>query len=201
MNNQTIDFRQYLVNKHLSANTIKSYMTAVSQYESMFDQYDAESLDSYKHYMTKNHKPQTINLRILAINKYLAFIGKGDLALPLIKIQHASFSDNVVSPKDYSRMKQGLLNDADLRWYYMIWTMGATGARVSELVRIRIEDIIQGYVDILSKGDKTRRLFFPIQLRKSVYKWGESQGQLSGYLFTNNRGEPISTRGFSIHLK
>ena len=74
MNNQTIDFRQYLVNKHLSANTIKSYMTAVTQYESMFDQYDAESLDSYKHYMTKNHKPQTINLRILAINKYLAFL-------------------------------------------------------------------------------------------------------------------------------
>ena len=201
MNNQTIDFRQYLVNKHLSANTIKSYMTAVTQYESMFDQYDAESLDSYKHYMTKNHKPQTINLRILAINKYLAFIGKGHLALPLIKIQHASFSDNVVSPKDYSRMKQGLLKDEDLRWYYMIWTMGATGARVSELVRIRIEDIIQGYVDILSKGDKTRRLYFPIQLRKSVYQWGESQGQLSGYLFTNNRGEPISTRGFAIHLK
>lgn len=74
MNNQTIDFRQYLINKHLSPNTIKSYMTAVTQYESMFDQYDAESLKNFKHYMTKNHKPQTINLRILAINKYLAFL-------------------------------------------------------------------------------------------------------------------------------
>ena len=201
MNNQTIDFRQYLVNKHLSANTIKSYMKAVEHYESMFSQYDAESLNSYKHYMTRNYKPQTINLRILAINKYLSFIGKGDLALPLIKIQHASFSDNVVTPKEYSRMKQGLLNDDDLRWYYMIWTMGATGARVSELVQIKIEDIIHGYVDILSKGDKTRRLYFPIQLRKSVYQWGESQGQLSGYLFTNNRGEPITPRGFSILRK
>lgn len=120
MDNQTNDFRQYLVNKHLAANTIKSYMTAVTQYESMFEQYDAESLEAYKHYMVKHHKPQTTNLRILAINKYLAFIGKGDLALPLIKIQHASFSDNVVTPKEYTRIKQGLLNDDDLRWYYMI---------------------------------------------------------------------------------
>ena len=194
-------FHQHLLDSHLAVNTIKAYMTAVELYSSMFTELDADSLDRYKSHLTKFFKPQTVNQRILAINRFLKFMGKGNLALPIIKMQNISFSDNIVSRRDYNRLKQGLLSDGEIRWYFMIWTMGATGARVSELVKIRIEDIMAGYVDILSKGNKTRRIFFPRTLSREVRRWSAEEGGLTGYLFLNKSGDVISTRGYSMHLK
>lgn len=201
MKKETNNFRQYLINNHLAANTIKSYMKAVEQYCSMYENCDAKSLDSYKQYLVKHHRPQTINLRILSINKFLTYIGKGNLALPLIKMQHLTFTDNIVSTKEYEFIKRKLLEDGDYKWFFMIWAMGASGARVSELLQIRIEDILHGSVELLSKGGKTRYIYFPRALRKAIAKWGVENGQTSGFLFTNNRGYPITSRGFSLHLK
>ena len=42
-------------------------MKAVEQYCSMYENCDAKSLDSYKQYFVKHHKPQTINLRIRSV--------------------------------------------------------------------------------------------------------------------------------------
>lgn len=59
MKKATNDFRQYLVNNHLAANTIRSYMKAVEQYCSMYETCDAKSLDSYKQYLVKHHNLPT----------------------------------------------------------------------------------------------------------------------------------------------
>ena len=194
-------FNKFLIDKHLAPNTIKAYMTAVEQYFNLFDEVNAKNLDKFKQHLIKHYKPQTINLRILGVNKFLAFINKQKLALPLVKIQHVSFNDNVVSNRDYALIKNKLLEEGDYKWFFMIWAMGSSGARVSELLQVRIEDIILGSVELLSKGGKTRCIYFPKSLRKEIAKWGAANGQTSGYLFTNNRGEPISSRGFSFHLK
>ena len=77
-------FHQHLIDSHLAVNTIKAYMTAVELYSSMFTELDADSLDRYKSHLTKFFKPQTVNQRILAINRFLKFMGKGNLALPII---------------------------------------------------------------------------------------------------------------------
>ena len=39
--------------------------------------------------------------------------------------------------------------------------MAATGVRISELVQIQIEDIRRGQLDLYSKGNKIRRIYFP----------------------------------------
>lgn len=195
------DFEIFLREKHLSDNSVKAYVKAVTMFENMYLEWTVPNLNAYKDYLIANHKPQTVNLRVLAINKYLAFTGRRKLQLKPVKLQGKCFSDNVISQVDYSRIKNGLLAENDKQWFFMVWTMGATGARVSELLQIRIEDIVNGHKDLVSKGGKSRRLYFPLALRNEIIRWGTEEGRLSGYLFINNKGCQITTRGFSIHLK
>ena len=49
-------------------------------------------------------------------------------------------------------------------WYFLIRFLGATGARVSELVQFKAEHLRVGYFDLYTKGGKVRRLFVPKEL-------------------------------------
>ena len=86
-------------------------------------------------------------------------------------------------------------------WYFVVWFMTATGARISELVQIKVEHVSIGYLDIYAKGGKIRRLYIPKKLRNEACRWLEEKGNTSGYLFLNRYGEPITTRGIAIQLK
>ncbi|VPM14049.1 integrase/recombinase, phage integrase family [Streptococcus pneumoniae] len=79
--------------------------------------------------------------------------------------------------------------------------LGATGARVSELIKLKVEHVEIGYFDIYSKGGKIRRLYIPKKLRNSCLSWLESENRRSGYLFLNKFNEPITARGVAQQLK
>ena len=93
MKKETNNFRQYLINNHFAANTIKSYMKAVEQYCSMYENCDAKSLDSYKQYLVKHHRPQTINIRIRSVTcmpRHSSISGQTLLPLPTFSDTRAS---------------------------------------------------------------------------------------------------------------
>ena len=50
-------------------------------------------------------------------------------------------------------------------------TFATTGVRVSELVKLNVEDVLSGMVDIHSKGDRIRRIYFPKKLIVSLKQW------------------------------
>ena len=79
--------------------------------------------------------------------------------------------------------------------------MAATGARVSELLQIKVEHVKCGYLDLYSKGGKVRRLYIPKRLRLESSVWLEANGIGSGYIFLNRFGERITTRGIAQQLK
>jgi site-specific recombinase XerD len=88
-----------------------------------------------------------------------------------------------------------------MEWYFLVWFLGATGARVSEVVQIKVEHVDTGWFDLYSKGGKLRRLYIPVQLRREAMEWLKSIGRSSGYIFLNRYGERISTRGIAVQLK
>ena len=151
--------------------------------------------------MTEHFKPQTINLRLQAINKYLEFIHRSDLKLKFVKVQQKNFLENVISDADYRFLKRKLKSDGLAEWYFVVWFMGATGARISELLRIKAEHVEVGYLDLYSKGGKTRRLYIPKLLREEAKQWLSSEGIRSGYIFRNRFGEVITSRGCAAQLK
>ena len=148
-----------------------------------------------------NFKPQTVNLRLQGINKYLEFTKQEKLKVKFVKVQQKNFLENVISDADYKFLKAQLKADGYDEWYFIVWFMAATGARVSELLHIKAEHIQIGHLDLYSKGGKIRRLYIPKNLRTEAAKWLREIGLTSGYIFLNRFGQRITTRGIASQLK
>ncbi len=149
----------------------------------------------------EHFRPQTVNLRLQGINKYLEFIRKEKLKLKFIKVQQKNFLENVISDADYRFLKRKLKSDGLMEWYFVVWFMGATGARISELLKIKAEHVEIGFLDLYSKGGKIRRLYIPKKLREEAAKWLVQESITSGYIFKNRYGNVISARGIAQQLK
>lgn len=195
------EFREYLKEKNLSESTIATYMQSVSYYLSHYGKPDKDKLLIYKGFLVESFKPKTVNLRIQSINKYLDFIGRSELKLKSVKIQQKSFLENVISNADYNFLKRKLKRDGNMEWYFVIWYLAATGARISELIKIKTEHVEAGFIDIYGKGGKLRRLFIPKKLRLETLDWLCETEHPAGYLFLNRYGERITPRGIAQQLK
>lgn len=125
----------------------------------------------------------------------------GSYRMQSVKEQKKSYLDTVISQRDYERMKKRLKSDGNMYWYFVIRFLGATGARVSELLQIKIEDLRLGYLDLYTKGGKIRRLYFPRSLCAEAIPWFMEKGIKSGFIFLNRHGNLITSRGIELRLK
>lgn len=194
-------FETYLRDQGLSQNTIVSYMYAIKQFNGKYSMLTRKNLRDYKIFLIENYKPQTINLRIRAINCYLESIQKEKWKLSTVKIQQKPFLENVISEADYLYFKNALKNDNELYWYFVVRFLAATGARVSELTQIKSEHVNIGYLDLYSKGGKLRRIYIPAALQKETKKWLQETGKETGFIFLNRYGDRITARGIAVQLK
>ena len=194
-------FENHLGKSDLAKNTVTSYVWTVKYFYAKYNEINRKNLLAYKGYLMENFKPQTVNLRLQGINKYLEFIKKDKLKMKFVKVQQKNFLENVISNEDYKFLKRRLKADGYDEWYFVVWFMAATGARVSELLQIKAEHVVAGHLDIYSKGGKLRRLYIPKTLQKEAKTWLEKEGVASGYIFLNRYGERITTRGIAIQLK
>ena len=195
------EFERYLRGTNLSENTISSYLFAIRQYSSQHDGITKKNLRAYKVWLIENYKPQTVNLRLRAINCYLESIGKDGWKMPFVRVQQKAFLENVISEADYEYFKTCLKSDGELFWYFVIRFLAATGARVSELIQIKVEHIKLGHLDLCSKGGKLRRIYIPKAIQNEVLSWLNDKHQESGFIFLNKYGDRITTRGISGQLK
>ena len=188
MNNE--DFELYLRQGNMAENTINAYLYAIKEYYSRHRELNKRNLLIYKTYLIETFKPKTVNLRIQAMNKYLECIKKPRLRLKSVKVQQRSYLENVISNADYIFLKNKLKRENNLTWYFVVRFLAATGARVSELIQIKVEHVQIGYYDIYTKGGKIRRIYIPKTLRKEAAEW-----------LINRFGERITTRGIAQQLK
>lgn len=86
----------------------------------------------------------------------------------------------------------------------------STGCRVSEIARIRMSDIDDGFKSamVTGKGEKDRRVFFTAKARLTLFDYLAERKSLLGrtssvkksekYLFLSKRGSPLSVRGIQF---
>ena len=162
-----------------------SYVWTVNYFLTHYKEVKKKTLLDYKGYLVENFRPQTVNLRLQGINKYLEFTKQDKLKVKFVKVQQKNFLENVISDADYKFLKAQLKADGYDEWYFVVWFMAATGARVSELLQIKAEHVQVGYLDLYSKGGKIRRLYIPKTLRTEASKWLKEKGVSSGYISLN----------------
>lgn len=196
-----IEFITHLKECNLSENTIRSYAKTIQLYFERYEAINKKFLLCFKGELVERYKGKTVNLRLQAINKYLEFIGKGRLKLKFVKLQQSNFLENVISDADYRYFSRKLKEDNRLNWYFIVRYLCATGARISELLQIKVEDVNIGYLDIYGKGGKIRRLYIPKLLRNETEKWIKQENINTGHLFRNRFGNPITSRGIAHQLK
>ena len=195
------EFERHLRGTNLSENTISSYLFAIKQFSDQYDEVTLKNLRAYKVWLIESYKPKTVNLRLRAMNCYLESIGKDKWKQPFVRVQQKAFLENVISEADYEYFKNCLKRDDELFWYFVIRFLAATGARVSELIQIKVEHIKRGHLDLYSKGGKLRRIYIPKALQDEALSWLSEKQQESGFIFLNKYRERITTRGISGQLK
>lgn len=200
-NEQTRAFLKSLSRQHLSGNTVKAYENAIMRYYRHFDRLSPSNLLGFQALLTAQYRPQTANLSIIGINKYLTYLGKPDWRLPVQRIQHCGFLENVITLDEYQQMLDFTSRICATKYYCIIRTLALTGARVSELKQFRIEHIRQGYLDIVSKGYKMRRIYLPDPLCRDLQQWCESEHRDFGPLFLGRKGQPMTERGIAKALE
>lgn len=205
-----MEFERYLKKQSLSKSTVTAYMGSVRLYYSRHPVLSIENLVLFRDFLIGHYRPATVNLRIHGLNRYLRFLVEHDreMWLPLadfrlksVKVQKTSFTDAIISNEDYELMKRNLKRDGKSLWYFVVRFLGGTGARVSELIQMKVEHLALGYLDLYSKGGKLRRIYFPDALAQEALAWCESMGKKSGFLFVNRQGRPLSPRGILGQLK
>ena len=105
------NFEKHLSKSDLAKNTVTSYVWTVKYFYAKYNEINRKNLLAYKGYLMENFKPQTVNLRLQGINKYLEFIKKDKLKLKFVKVQQKNFLDNVISNEDYKFLKTRLKAD------------------------------------------------------------------------------------------
>ena len=80
-------FKEYLEKSNLAKTTMNVYISTVEYYLRHYDDVSVSNLLAYKGYLLEHFKPQTVNLRIQAINKYLDFLDYENLKMKFVKVQ------------------------------------------------------------------------------------------------------------------
>lgn len=193
-------FTQHLQEKGYAKNTINSYVFAIDQLINRAQPLTNQSLLAHKEWLVSSFAPKTVNNRIGAVNAYLDFIEFNGVRLKGVRIQQKPFLDNVISNEQYAQIRDGLKRDRDWFWYFVVRFLGCTGARVSELRQFRVCHVNAGYMDIISKGQKLRRIWIPQALQRECTTW-KAESAPSDLLFLGKGNKAITSRGISLGLK
>ena len=121
----------------------------------------------------------------------MKFFNKPNLKLKLLKIQNKTFLENVISDADYRFLKNKLKKDGRTNWYFVVRFLAVIGARIGELLQIKVEHVEKGYLDIYGKGGKVRRIYIPKKLKDETIDWLKEINLHSGYLFLNKYCEQL----------
>ena len=129
-------------------------------------------------------------MAIAAINSFLRFVGREDLAIKPLRVQKQIFEnqDKELSKKDYNKLVRAALINGDERTALAIQTICATGIRVSELKYITTESLKNGQAHVYNKG-KNRVIFIPKSLIQMLKKYVINHNIASGPIFVTRSGK------------
>ena len=194
------DFIYYLTQEEdYSPHTLNLYAFSVKKY---FEYANEISVDNYKRFVRtleeNGMSPATIRLRITAIERLSEFVKK-PIKLKRPKFTRKLDTDNVPTESEYEKLLEFLKAKKNKDYYFFVKILATTGARVSEFLQFRWEDITNGEVTLKGKGNKYRRFFFQKSLQKEVLQYIGEAGK-TGYVATGRFGL-LSDRGLNQIMK
>lgn len=224
MKNDIEKFIKYLKEqKNYSKYTIINYEEDLDFLKTYLEKEDISYLDVdysvirlYFNYLDSfNYSKNTIAKKITSARSFYKYLARNN------KIKTNPFSlcslpkkDNLLPKFLYYNELEEMFSSCDtsdlgIRNRCILELLYATGMRVGELVNIKLNDIDlkEKYIKILGKGNKERIVYFgdyaKEYLEKYIYEVRDNllKNKKSDYLFINNSGTNLSSRGVELIIK
>lgn len=184
--------------RNYSQRTIKSYIQCLSDYFKFLAQDPAVlAVEKIKEFLLKKQEngyaPQTVNLHLNAIKFFYREVLKNYNKIDLKFAKRSLKLPIVLSRNEIDKILENIKNK---KHKLMIALAYGAGLRVSELINLRVRDILLDELMIHirdSKGKKDRITIIPEKLKNDLYFLVTGRDG-SDYLFESERGGSLSSR-------
>ena len=201
-------FRGFLREEEREQGTIEKYLRDIRIFAVWAGEREInkELTASWKeHLKAEGFRPETINGKLSAVNKFFRFLGWEDCRVKYLKIQRRLFrrADKNLTKEEYKRLVETADSSGKERLALLMEVICATGIRVSELISMDLNDLNlpAGFIRCRSKG-KERIIPLYRTAVKALQDYVRSiRPQLIAdggeeALFVNMSGERMSRQGF-----
>lgn len=202
---QIAAFAQELYQDERSASTIEKYRRNVQSFAIWLDgrEVSGETAIAWKQYLIdQRYSPMTINSKVIAVNRFLHYMGWYDCKIRTLKLQRRLFREEnrELTKAEYERLIETALELGRQRIALLMETICATGIRVSEVQYITVEAAKRGKAEISLKG-KIRTILMPQKLCRKLLKYAKKQKTVSGKIFLTRNGTGLSRKQIWAEMK
>ena len=161
----------------------------------------------------RHNSPRTRNARLAAIRSFIRYAlafkepEYWSVAQRILAIPSKRFNRPLLGFLSRQEM-QSILNAPDPRQWsgqrdrVLFTLLYNTGARISEILQLRVEDVRDGYVHLRGKGRKDRTVPLWKNTARLVRQWIRQQHLQAGQpLLANRWGQPLTRAGASHRLR
>ena len=185
-------FQTWLMETEKSPLTVEKYMRDVESFGQWLGDRKLDKLAvlEFKKWLVERYAVASVNSILSAVNCYLSWLGREECRVKTLKVQRQTFcsEERELSKTEYRRLLWA--SQRDSRLWLLLQTLGATGIRVSEHRFMTVEALQRGWATVQSKG-KTRTVFVPRKLCKSLLRYAKSNGIQTGPVFVSRTGTPL----------
>lgn len=217
------EWLEYLKEQGKSESTVANYRRALTYFTHWSEQSYGQAFDpaqiiprdvvDWKSYqqMVEKASPTTINLRLVALSRYFQWAvprgySRNDPTAEVSGIRLSKGQPKSLNETGIRRLLRQVNKEGNLRDIALIELMLGTGLRVSEVLALRVGDVIlkgrSGEVIVRrGKGGLYRRVPLTTPVRKALLAYMETQPGLSrdNHLWVGERG-PLRDRGSVLYI-
>lgn len=194
-------YRKYLVEMEKSDATIAKYLRDIRTFIGWLaengektaggTEVTKEKTIAYKTWLKENYKTSSACSMLVALNRYLQYLGWNECCVKGIKSQQQMFAgQKELNQSEYQKLVGTARQENNEKMAVLIETIAGTGIRVSELVYITAEAVTQGKAEVLCKG-KCREIYLTKELRKRLLRFCKTENIHHGPVFLSKNGKPM----------
>ncbi len=187
-------FKGFLFQEEKSEITIEKYLRDAGKFVAYIGEQAVtkELVIGFKNCLINhNYALRSVNSILASVNKFLIFLGWGDLKAKSLRQQRQIYcqEDKELTKEEYLRLLRAAEGKPQLN--LIMQAICGTGIRVSELRYFTVEAVYQGEIVIRCKN-KTRTILVPGKLRKKLLAFAQKNRISQGPIFLTKSGKPMS---------
>lgn len=204
-NHTCLQFCDYLRREERSAATVEKYRRdaeAFCRYLGPGEEVTKERVILYKQSLQARYKTSSVNSMLVAVNRLLAYLGRSDCRVRLLRVQRRVFceKDKELGRDEYLRLLGAARHGGNERLHLLLQTLCSTGIRVGELRYITCEALREGCARVRCKG-KERLILLPRPLQKKLRQYCRQRKLSQGSVFVTRSGRPMDRSNIWAEMK